>query len=717
MKQIFILLFIAAVFALGAAQVNSWPKAELDKVLQEKKLWHKNNIGKSSKVMKPYVPLKYTNGTLQTLVWNITHNKTIFPEKISNTKWNLLTTSPFIRLKSNKGDIIVKNGNVKVLKQSEIALKLVSSSIVNDIQTVAEFDYEFDGMSKVSLTFSSKVKNKKLNGIELVIPLYKDYAQYYHYFISGHHPIKPFNASGATPAGGFILNEFRNQIWLGSAEAGFSIFAEGMKNWQLKDEKSIQTVSKVVGNTRYLTVKFANKIFNLDKPLNIVFGLQPTPAKYREYDFRRRSDQSTVTWTWQRWGDGAAHPFDDSKEAKEYILKCRKEGKELMPYSSTHYYGLYRYNQNMFGKIKDFPGLIHPELKLWGPQWSRKVLKNKNHLKAWKPAGGKSFIDTSSPKDDISAEDFQNKKFKPIGLVELCPNSDFQDYYLWRLKNTVDKTTLKTIYLDSGTNSCGNARHGCGYIDYKGKWRETAPFFSAREMIKRMRQIFYDKFGETRICLHVSCHLETPFFSFIDTHLSAEQYAYEPFSVKEFYSELLTTDIMIPEHTGIPFGVAAEFLPVFNFFWRDYRAPSPASIRDLCGFAFIHDVNPSPKDTRFNDLISFYQSKRLQFFPRLDKVARYWEKNLPYDIKPKEVKGILHWNKNEALFIIFNWSSKVNDAKVNLNFAKIFGSQNNIDFELQDIINNSQFTSENGIFTIPVAPRDFRMLKVVKVSK
>ena len=714
MKQLILLLLFTSI-VLAAKEANFWPKEELDKVRNEKKLWHKNNIGKSSKVMKPYLPLKYANGTIKTLVWNITHNKTVFPEKISNKKWNLLTSAPFIRLKTKKGDLIIKKGNVKVLNTSEIAIKLVSSSAVNNITANVEFDYEFDGMSKVTLNLSSKVANTNLNGVELVIPLNKEFASYYHYFISGHHPIKPFNASGATPKQGFILNGFRNQVWLGSAEAGFSFFAEGMQNWQLKDEKAIQTVSQVKGNTRYLTVKFANKPFNLNKPLKIVFGLQPTPAKYREYDFRRRSDQSTVTWLWQKWGDGAAHPFDDSKEAKEYILKCRKAGKEVMPYSSTHYYGLYRYNENMFGKIKDFPGLIHPELKLWGPKWSRKVLNNKNYLKAWKPAGGKAFIDTASIKDDKSAENFQNKKFKPIGLVELCPNSDYQDYYLWRLKNTVDKTTLKTIYLDSGTNSCGNKLHGCGYYDYKGKWRETAPFFAARQMIKRMRQIFYDKFGETRICLHVSCHLETPFFSFIDTHLSAEQYAYEPFSVKEFYSELLTTDIMIPEHTGIPFGVAGEFLPVFNFFWRDYRAPSPASIRDLCGFAFIHDVNPSPKDTRFNDLISFYQSKRLQFFPRLDKVARYWEKNLPYEIKPNVVKGILHWNKSEALLIIFNWSSQVNDAKIKLDFARIFGSKNS--YILEDVINNSKFTSNNGTFSIPVAPRDFRMLKVVKVSK
>ena len=181
--------------------------------------------------------------------------------------------------------------------------------------------------------------------------------------------------------------------------------------------------------------------------------------------------------------------------------------------------------------------------------------------------------------------------------------------------------------------------------------------------------------------------------------------------MKEFYSELLTSDIMLAEHTGIPFGVAGEFLPVFNFFWRDYRAPSPASIRDLCGFAFIHDVNPSPKDTRFNDLISFYQKKRLSFFPRCDRVARYWEKNLPFAIEPSQVKGILHWSDNELLFIIFNWSSKAVNARVTLDPRRMKNFKGT--FSLKELINEELFEEKNGVYTIPVAPRDFRMFKGV----
>ena len=713
MKKTAVLLLVLSFSLLsGAPQKSCWPEKELEKVRKERSLWYKNNIGKSTGVMKPFLPLKYREGKLHTLVWEISHSGTLFPEKIRNDKWDLLAAAPFLKLRSGGREMIFRRGRVEAVKCSDSKVVLKSSAVSEGVKVEVISEYEFDGMSKVTLQFSSAKAAQRFTSLELVIPLRSEFSKYYHYFISGHHPIRPFNSSGATPQKGFVLNEFRNQIWLGSADAGFSFFAEGMMNWPLNSEKKIQSVSEIKNNARELVIRFGNRDFSLNKPLKLVFGLQPTPAKYREYDFRRRSDQSTLTWPWQRWGDGAAHPFDESDKAREYILKCRREGKELMPYSSTHYYGLYRYGWNMFGKISEYPGLIHPELKLWGAEWSRKVLKNKNHLKCWKPAGGKAFIDTADPADDCSKEAWQNKMYKPTGLVELCPNSDFQDYYLWRLKRTVDKTLLKTIYLDSGTNSCGNPRHGCGYVDYRGKWRESAPFFSAREMVKRMRRIFYDKFGETRICLHVSCHLETPFLSFVDTHLSAEQYAYEPFSVKEFYSELLTPEIMIPEHTGIPFGVAGEFLPVFNFFWRDYRAPSPASIRDLCGFAFIHDVNPSPKDTRFNDLITFYQSKRLQFFPRCDRVARYWDKKKPFSVAPAAVKGILHWNDREALFIIFNWSSQVAEASVRIDFAGIFPGKGK--FALEDVINGKKFLPVKGAFSIPVAPRDFRMLKVVR---
>lgn len=705
------LLCCSGLLSLSAAE-TSWPEAELAKVRSQRKLWENNTIGKSSTVMKPWIPLQYTRGTLRTLVWNITCDGTLFPSRISNQRYDLFAAAPQLVITTPEGKLSFRKGKVTVLKKSAACVMLRSEAEQKGIKAEFLFEYEFDGMAKVTMNLKKNARPVKISRIELIFPLKKEFSDYYHYFISGHHPIRPFNASGATPSKGITLNTFRNQIWLGSPEAGFSFFAEGMMNWPLKDEKAIQKVTPVHKGQRDLIVTLGNREFLLDKKLKIVFGLQPTPAKYREYDFRRRSDMSTVTWTWQRWGDGAAHPFDDSEAAKKYIEQCRKAGKELMPYSSTHYYGLYRYGWNMFGKIKKYPGLIHPELKLWGPEWTRKPQKGATHLKAWKPVAGRNYIDTADPKDDMAKENWQNKMYKPAGLVELCPNSKFKDYYLWRLKNTVDKTSLKTIYLDSGTNSCGNRRHGCGYTDYKGRWRETAPFFSARDMIKRMRQIFYDRFGETRICLHVSCHLETPFLSFVDTHLSAEQYAYEPFSVKEFYSELLTTDIMLPEHTGIPFGVAGEFLPVFNFFWRDYRAPSPASIRDLCGFAFIHDVNPSPKDTRFNELITFYQKKRLSFFPRCENTARYWEKDLPFAIEPQTVKGILHWSRSEALFIIFNWSSKAAAARVRITPARMKGFQHA--FHLEDLVSGELFKAKNGAFTIPVAPRDFRMFKAVR---
>ena len=703
-------IFWGALLLSGAE--NSWPLSELEKVRSQRSLWENNSIGKSSKVMRPWIPLTYQDGRLRSLVWNISCGGTLLPNRIWNEKYELFAAAPFLAVTTSEGKIIFRKGDVKLLKKSDTCVTLLSCAEQKGVKVSFLFEYEFDGMAKVTMSLNKSSRPVKVRKIELVFPMRKEFSDYYHYFISGHHPIRPFNASGATPARGITLDTFRNQIWLGSPEAGFSFFAEGMMNWPLKNEKAIQKVSPLQKGRRELTVTLGNREFLLDKELKVVFGLQPTPAKYREYDFRRRSDMSTLTWPWQRWGDGAAHPFDDSEEAKKYIEKCRKAGKELMPYSSTHYYGLYRYGWNMFGKIKKFPGLIHPELKLWGPEWARKVQKGATHLKAWKPVAGRNYIDTALASDDMSKEPWQNKMYKPTGLVELCPRSGFQDYYLWRLKNTVDKTSLKTIYLDSGTNSCGNKRHGCGYKDYKGQWRESAPFFSAREMVKRMRQIFYDRFGETRICLHVSCHLETPFLSFVDTHLSAEQYAYEPFSVKEFYSELLTGDIMLAEHTGIPFGVAGEFLPVFNFFWRDYRAPSPASIRDLCGFAFIHDVNPSPKDTRFNDLISFYQKKRLSFFPRCDRVARYWEKNLPFAIEPSQVKGILHWSDNELLFIIFNWSSKAVNARVTLDPRRMKNFKGT--FSLKELINEELFEEKNGVYTIPVAPRDFRMFKGVR---
>ena len=226
----------SGVFALSGAE-TSWPLSELEKVRSQRSLWENNSIGKSSKVMRPWIPLTYQDGRLRSLVWNISCGGTLLPNRIWNEKYELFAAAPFLAVTTSEGKIIFRKGDVKLLKKSDTCVTLLSCAEQKGVKVSFLFEYEFDGMAKVTMSLNKSSRPVKVRKIELVFPMRKEFSDYYHYFISGHHPIRPFNASGATPARGITLDTFRNQIWLGSPEAGFSFFAEGMMNWPLKNER------------------------------------------------------------------------------------------------------------------------------------------------------------------------------------------------------------------------------------------------------------------------------------------------------------------------------------------------------------------------------------------------------------------------------------------------------------------------------------------------
>ena len=102
------------------------------------------------------------------------------------------------------------------------------------------------------------------------------------------------------------------------------------------------------------------------------------------------------------------------------------------------------------------------------------------------------------------------------------------------------------------------------------------------------------------------------------------------------------------------------------------------------------------------------QKIRLSYFPECDQVRYYWRPDNSISIAPKAVHHILHFGKKRGLLILFNWSDDVHNAKVKCNWNKIFpGKQLSV---VTDAITGEKFSVSNGQFTIPLAPRDFRMI-------
>jgi hypothetical protein len=675
------------------AYERKWTDKELGEEILSMAQWTKGEAGRREGVMSPWIPMKTTGQEIECWGRRYRYDNTLFPAQITSQGEIHLTEAPYLILKQGRRSQKIQKGRVSIEQVNEGLVKVVTTGNYGGFLIKIETEYEFDGMGRVVLKISHPDDPVAIDSLEFVMPVVKGKAELYHYTASfSGHP--PGSDSGAVPKTGIILDMFRELIWLGDTKTGTCWFAEDMKNWQITGEEGIQKIERMRNGDTNLRITMCNSRFTLEDEWQVVFGIQATPTRPRRADFRVKSDNSTLNWNWF-WGDGQYYPFQRNPEAaRQQVIDSRGAGKDVMPCSSITFYGTVRFYESRFGKIDD-PGLIHKEVMLWGPLWER----HGNPVPTSLPA---------IPEEHTAPGRWYGKRYQPTGLTSFCAASPYQDYYLWRLEQLVEDTGLGAIYLDQPAYRCLNALHGCGYINYKGEWAPRMPIFAMREMVKRIRRIFYDAHGDARIRWHSSNQMLVPVISFVDTFWDGENYAHGELKVFEFYSRILSPERMRTQHTGIQFGFAPDLLPEME----DRYAPSPASTRDMMGYFFVHDGNVWPVRAH-TQLVKFLRDKRFSYKPDSMDVSYYWQDKGLLAVTPENVYHILHYDRDKGLLILFNRSDEVTISKVKVDVEHLFGK--GITIGVKDAVNGEVFKEdEKGIYNIPVEPRDLRMLEIVK---
>lgn len=670
-----------------------WSAEELGQTLLRKAEWENNDLGVSDDVPKPWTPMTINGQTVQCWGRNYIYDDSPFPVQITSLDKKLLTGP--IQL------IIESDGQKHVFGKAKLDVKQVNDSLVK-VNAVAEdgpfkltvlTEYEFDGMGKVELLLECPNEKVTVDTAKLTVPLKSDRAKFYHVTSSqsGH---APYSTSDKIPKKGLVLDGLREVVWLGDDRLGLCWFTEDMKDWRIKDEKGIETISVDKNNTRRFTVKLADKPFRLENDWRLVFGFQATPMKPFPKDHLKRSNYDAIAWRWF-WGDGQYYPFHDYNHegAKKEIFTQRSAGHEVMPCSSLRYFGVYRFAKSRFGDITK-PGMAIPEVMLWKRQWDIRRPLEKD-------------IQTI-PAEHAAKGDWEGKKYEPHGLVNLSPASPFQDWYVWKLKKLIDDTGLGAIYLDQPLITDDNPCHGCGYVNYAGKWVHSAPIFETRRMLKRIHRLFYDKHGKTLIKYHCSNQIIPPIMSFADIFWDGENYLYGPHSVAEFYSELLSPERMRAQHSGRQFGFAADLLPELS----KAKAPTPASTIDMLGWFLIHGSTCQPLHTPNNALTKQIHDVLLKRKPETMEVIRYYDKDNRVRVEPETVKYALYHKPGTAMLLLFNRNDEIVEAKIKLDLAGLRLTDEKLN--MTDIINNNPLNSNAGNINIAILPRDFRIIEIAQ---
>lgn len=683
------------------APLPELPAEVLAETLRNERQWKNTRLGLTEKVPSPWTPVQAFDGIVE--LWNRRYDlkDALFPQQVMSAGKSLLAAPMRLRLRQGEREVVFsKAQNSETIQENETGAAVRASQVEGGVKVSVTSEIEFDGMAKITLELQSADEAATFDGLTLEIPLRAEAAKLFHYSASysGHNP---HSDSGAVPAEGFKLDRLREIVWLGGSREGLTWFSEGTENWPLWDEKNIIVLEAENAGSRVLRIKLGERPFRLEQPLKIVFGLQATPMRPRPENFRLLSDKRSQYFPWTR-GDGHYIPWTMYPEApRQQVQEYRQQGREVMPVSSVRFYGRYHFAENDFYKLPEsLAGLNRPEVYLWSG--------------LWQISGSEPLTLPNLPTQQMAAGNWRGRKFAPSDLVNFCPNSTFQDFYLWKLHNTIEETDLGALYLDQPLFRCANRAHGCGYQNYNGEWVGHAPIFAMRDMAKRIRQLFYDKHGKALIRWHSSNHLIIPSLAYADVNWDGENYLWGPLKVGEFYSKTLPLDRMQVQHSGLPFGFAPDLLPEFGSTEGDRtrNAPSPASIRDMMGFFMVHDSTSSSAWTSHPALVDEIQRRRLEFPFEGTSAIYYWENDPRVQIQPGDVLPIAHVRPGgDMLYILFNNSDAPATSRTAFDL-KALGFPAGEKVTVVDFYNNRPLGTTTGELVVDVAPRDFRMLRL-----
>lgn len=662
---------------------REWSAAELGEMLQQSREWFGNSIGKTEGVPANMQPLEVKDGSIS--LWNRQYHlgETLFlSQAVSNGK-ELLKNPVGLRVKTEKKEFVIEDAKTSIVEKTAREVRVIAEKETGGMLVHVESRVSFDGMIWYQLKISPSGKPLKIESLHLQIPMRSDQAKLFNLTssLSGH---PPGSDSGGISDSPMTLDFLREILWIGTPREGLTWIAEDLRGWPIVDEQGIQAITPKNGSV-LLDIKLGEK-FVLQNPVTFEFGLQATPVKARPKDFRKMADRSHIRWSWD-WGEGDYYPFHDHPEmAREIIAKEREAGREVMPASSVHFFGEYRFDI----PPKPFPerpngGLMHRENLLYAPLWMADELNTRS-------APG------VLPATQAATGDWRGRG-KPRGQFRYNPASSFQDFYLWKLDRAVRETGLGAIYLDQPLIRVTNRLAGAGYSGKDGQWMPTVPLLGMRNMLERMYNVFQKAHGKSLIRWHCSNQMVIPVFPYIDVFWDGENYGHSRSKVFEFYSKLLSPEKMQVQHTGLPFGFTPSLLPEFE----GRYAPSPASVRDMLGVFLIHDSHVWDSHSQNLDIVRSVNKKWLDFPYEKTTTHYYWDEDQPLQINAREVYAVLHQGDDFGRVIAFNWSDE--PKEVSLTFTTPGIHLNSVtDVET----GKSPLHTKNEISTV-IPPRDFRM--------
>lgn len=591
-----------------------------------------------------------------------------FPTQIESQQAKLLAQPIRLAATTAAGPVAWQTTSTRLTGCSDTRVTQTAVAEAPQAKLTTASTIEYDGMLWTDVTITPKAP-LDLTELTLEMPLDAKYARYIHHV----RPSWGEDTAGNLPEAGYSAVGFQPYLWLGDDDRGLSWFCESQKGWVITSDKPAIEARRN-GDVVNVRIHIISAPTHLDRPLQLSFGLQATPAKARPADAR----------TWRLGNLGSVGYMDQPSMGTIQVLWSN---------GNLQFYGWpVPKDAAAFRKTVDD---LHAKGVRAVPYINLNFMAN----------GAAEWAYYSSDFRDPGRA-FTTGDVAQMGsaLIGACPNSAaWRDLISYKLAQFVDEYHVDGIYVDCWNPLCClQEDHGCGWRDAQGNLQGTYPIRASREIVRRVRELLADRRPNPHIIIHMSTSVVMPMLAFADSMLDGEQYQ-GPLAPKDDYLGVVPLDKWRAENTGLQWGVVPFFLPEFS--GPNQRIDLPT--HRLMGLMLAHDCSPWPIWCKSQVIFDAWKAADA-FGIQTAELRPYWKPNGVTTDSGDAVVSVYSQPKS-ALLVILNSATTDQPVKVSLD-AKALGVPAGMTAE--DAASHEKLAVEGGAMTVTVPARDFRMIVV-----
>jgi len=449
------------------------------------------------KVLPGWTPMEYADGRLRCWGREITIDGRGWPAGMVSQDKSILASPTKLLLKTDKGDVELKATAPvpELLKKQDDIVITRGHAAADGWEMATTINAEFDGMMKVEATLTGP-KNAEIDEFVIEFPLRFATEQMvgfwagargfrgscdYRKLPEGEGVVFRSNKTGRSHGQWQKRVSFIPYLAVCDDWRGFVWFAENDRDWTQSWEKPAQEIVRRDGVTS-LRLNLINQKKSYTKPLTYVFGIQPTPIRPLRKDFRSFTGNLSFghvdgfNGCWLRSDDGTHTDFTLSPKGLDWSGAAKRNRKR------------------------------HKLLLYLDRAWQRapEDAMEFNHL--WRGWGDAT-------------------RYFP----------EVRDCYIYYMNEWIRRGFIYGVYIDDiWIKPTLSSRGGLAYRRDDGEMEWGVEFFDFRELLKRLRWLFYDNGMEPVIWVHATQTPYIPMLAFVDTMLEGEDRFLPPKHPKNF---------------------------------------------------------------------------------------------------------------------------------------------------------------------------------------